>query len=49
MVTRATPPLPQPSPREFHVKTKALPDTVPDEYRLEPHGTLRYDWRRTDG
>ena len=21
----------------------------PDEYRLEPHGTLPYDWTRTDG
>ena len=21
----------------------------PDEYRLEPHGTLPYDWSRTDG
>ena len=21
----------------------------PDEYRLEPHGTLAYDWSRTDG
>lgn len=21
----------------------------PDEYRLEPHGTLPYDWRRKDG
>lgn len=21
----------------------------PDEYRIEPHGTLRYDWTRKDG
>ena len=21
----------------------------PDEYRLEPHGTLPYDWSRKDG
>ena len=21
----------------------------PDEYRLEPHGTLPYDWTRKDG
>jgi dTDP-4-dehydrorhamnose 3,5-epimerase len=23
--------------------------TEPDEYRLEPHGTLPYDWTRNDG
>ena len=23
--------------------------TEPDEYRLDPHGTLPYDWSRTDG
>jgi dTDP-4-dehydrorhamnose 3,5-epimerase len=22
---------------------------TPDEYRLEPHGTLPYDWTRKDG
>jgi dTDP-4-dehydrorhamnose 3,5-epimerase len=22
---------------------------APDEYRLEPHGTLPYDWSRKDG
>jgi dTDP-4-dehydrorhamnose 3,5-epimerase len=29
--------------------TEAYDYDAPDEYRLEPHGTLPYDWSRRDG
>ena len=32
-----------------NVPTEPYRDGDPDEYRLEPHGTLPYDWTRKDG
>ena len=32
-----------------NVPTEPYHYTEPDEYRLEPHGTLPYDWTRKDG
>jgi dTDP-4-dehydrorhamnose 3,5-epimerase len=32
-----------------NVPTEPYDYTVPDEYRLEPHGVLPYDWSRKDG
>jgi dTDP-4-dehydrorhamnose 3,5-epimerase len=32
-----------------NVPTEPYNYTDPDEYRLEPHGTLPYDWTRKDG
>jgi dTDP-4-dehydrorhamnose 3,5-epimerase len=32
-----------------NVPTEPYNYTDPDEYRLEPHGTLDYDWTRKDG
>jgi dTDP-4-dehydrorhamnose 3,5-epimerase len=32
-----------------NVPTEPYHYTDPDEYRLEPHGTLPYDWTRHDG
>jgi dTDP-4-dehydrorhamnose 3,5-epimerase len=32
-----------------NVPTEAYRREDPDEYRLEPHGTLPYDWARHDG
>jgi dTDP-4-dehydrorhamnose 3,5-epimerase len=32
-----------------NVTTEPYDYKDPDEYRLEPHGTLDYDWRRKDG
>lgn len=32
-----------------NVPTEPYRYTDPDEYRLEPHGTLPYDWTRKDG
>ena len=32
-----------------NVPTEPYDYKEPDEYRLEPHGTLPYDWSRTDG
>ncbi len=32
-----------------NVPTEAYNREEPDEYRLEPHGTLPYDWSRKDG
>jgi dTDP-4-dehydrorhamnose 3,5-epimerase len=32
-----------------NVPTEPYDYTEPDEYRLEPHGTLPYDWTRKDG
>jgi dTDP-4-dehydrorhamnose 3,5-epimerase len=32
-----------------NVPTEAYRYDDPDEYRLEPHGTLPYDWARKDG
>lgn len=33
----------------INVPDKAYNRAAPDEYRLEPHGTLDYDWTRKDG
>ena len=33
----------------INVPTEAYDHHTPDEYRLEPHGTLPYDWTRKDG
>jgi len=33
----------------INVPTEPYNHTAPDEYRLEPHGTLPYDWSRRDG
>ena len=32
-----------------NVPTEPYHYTSPDEYRMEPHGTLPYDWTRKDG
>jgi dTDP-4-dehydrorhamnose 3,5-epimerase len=32
-----------------NVPTEPYTYDDPDEYRLEPHGTLPYDWTRKDG
>ena len=32
-----------------NVPTQPYDYSEPDEYRLEPHGTLSYDWSRRDG
>ena len=32
-----------------NVPTELYRDDDPDEYRLEPHGSLPYDWTRKDG
>jgi dTDP-4-dehydrorhamnose 3,5-epimerase len=32
-----------------NVPTEPYDHDEPDEYRLEPHGTLAYDWTRRDG
>jgi dTDP-4-dehydrorhamnose 3,5-epimerase len=32
-----------------NVPTEPYDYSEPDEYRLEPHGTLPYDWSRKDG
>lgn len=32
-----------------NVPTEAYDHADPDEYRLDPHGTLPYDWTRKDG
>jgi dTDP-4-dehydrorhamnose 3,5-epimerase len=32
-----------------NVPTESYKHTDPDEYRIEPHGTLPYDWTRKDG
>jgi dTDP-4-dehydrorhamnose 3,5-epimerase len=32
-----------------NVPTEPYDRSEPDEYRLEPHGTLPYDWTRKDG
>ena len=32
-----------------NVTTEAYHYSDPDEYRLDPHGTLPYDWTRKDG
>ena len=32
-----------------NVPTEVYHHTDPDEYRLDPHGTLPYDWTRKDG
>jgi len=32
-----------------NVPTEPYDRDAPDEYRLEPHGTLPYDWTRKDG
>ena len=32
-----------------NVTTEPYHYTEPDEYRLDPHGTLPYDWARKDG
>jgi len=32
-----------------NVPTEPYQYSDPDEYRLEPHGTLPYDWTRKDG
>jgi dTDP-4-dehydrorhamnose 3,5-epimerase len=32
-----------------NVPTEPYRYADPDEYRLEPHGTLPYDWTRKDG
>ena len=32
-----------------NVPTEPYDRTTPDEFRLEPHGTLPYDWTRRDG
>ena len=32
-----------------NVPSEPYDHASPDEYRLEPHGTLPYDWTRTDG
>jgi dTDP-4-dehydrorhamnose 3,5-epimerase len=32
-----------------NVPTEPYKYSDPDEYRLEPHGTLPYDWTRKDG
>jgi len=32
-----------------NVPTEPYSHSEPDEYRLEPHGTLPYDWTRKDG
>jgi len=33
----------------INVPTESYRHASPDEYRLEPHGTLPYDWSRNDG
>jgi dTDP-4-dehydrorhamnose 3,5-epimerase len=33
----------------INVPTEPYHYQEPDEYRLEPHGTLQYDWTRKDG
>jgi dTDP-4-dehydrorhamnose 3,5-epimerase len=33
----------------INVPTEPYSYQTPDEYRLEPHGTLSYDWSRKDG
>jgi dTDP-4-dehydrorhamnose 3,5-epimerase len=33
----------------INVPTEPYRYADPDEYRLDPHGTLPYDWTRTDG
>jgi dTDP-4-dehydrorhamnose 3,5-epimerase len=33
----------------INVPTEPYNHTEPDEYRLEPHDTLPYDWTRKDG
>ena len=33
----------------INVTTEPYNYTDPDEYRLEPHDTLPYDWTRKDG
>ena len=33
----------------INVPTEPYNYTEPDEYRLEPHDTLPYDWTRKDG
>ena len=33
----------------INVPTETYGYDDPDEYRLEPHGTLPYDWARKDG
>jgi dTDP-4-dehydrorhamnose 3,5-epimerase len=32
-----------------NVPTEPYRHDAPDEFRLEPHGTLPYDWTRQDG
>jgi dTDP-4-dehydrorhamnose 3,5-epimerase len=32
-----------------NIPTEPYDRMSPDEYRLEPHGTLPYDWTRKDG
>lgn len=33
----------------INVPTEPYAYATPDEYRIEPHGTLAYDWARNDG
>ena len=33
----------------INIPNEAYLRDEPDEYRLEPHGTLPYDWTRRDG
>jgi dTDP-4-dehydrorhamnose 3,5-epimerase len=33
----------------LNVPTEPYRDADPDEYRIDPHGTLPYDWTRKDG
>jgi dTDP-4-dehydrorhamnose 3,5-epimerase len=33
----------------LNLPTEAYDYSEPDEYRLDPHGTLPYDWTRKDG
>lgn len=32
-----------------NIPTEPYRESAPDEYRLEPHGTLPYDWSKVDG
>ena len=32
-----------------NIPTESYREAAPDEYRLEPHGTLPYDWSKVDG
>jgi dTDP-4-dehydrorhamnose 3,5-epimerase len=32
-----------------NVPSEPYDHSSPDEYRLDPHGTLPYDWTRKDG